>query len=62
VEQVKIVLSLCEQLGLTKVLLVGHADGGLLSLMVASALMEGKKNWGVQVRPSGRHGGLGLGC
>ena len=47
--QVKIVLSLCEQLGLRRVLLVGHADGGLLSLMVASALMEGKKEWGVQV-------------
>jgi pimeloyl-ACP methyl ester carboxylesterase len=38
--QVKIVLSLCEKLGLRRVVLVGHADGCLLALLTAAYLMQ----------------------
>jgi len=38
--QVKIILSLCTQLGLERVLFVGHSDGALLAVMCAAALME----------------------
>lgn len=40
--QVDLLFAFCQELGLTSVVLVGHADGGLLALMAAARALKSK--------------------
>lgn len=40
--QVKMIFSLCKQLSLERIVLIGHADGALLSMLTAVAAIEGE--------------------
>lgn len=47
--QVDLLFALCQELGLTSVVLVGHSDGGLLALMAAAKTLKSRDS--IQVCP-----------
>jgi pimeloyl-ACP methyl ester carboxylesterase len=48
--QVDLLFAFCQELGLTSVVLVGHADGGLLALMAAARALKSKDSIQLEVK------------